>query len=413
MFRVVAQTIGIFLLVQMVANQFFGANKKGASPSDSIATGPIPAYDARPEGVDRLNNYNPIPQSIAPIWPMNSTLDLSMYISSSMLMPSLKSVDPSTKLVEEKAFTLGNWTDSRDIETSFAVPREVQNNGTLWAHFYIALRGNELDPTARRYNAGKAYHFARPLNHVLPKRKVVKTKKLLGGSNETVEDIVDNTPTGPIFASYYHPNFTMSLIPDSGTQNYPSIHPAVRQSIQLESTGARDESGQNGWYYPILFVNSFWQLRSHMIELNSTVTELPLRITLNNLNNWKFSMYASVDDSMKQTQRQAASGTSMTGSDGSELEMFKSILIDTNPYLLATTAIVSILHMIFEMLAFKSDIVSSLFKHSILWYLIGYSRIGATRKTMSVSLSVLFWPMYSCRPLSSSTLSTTARVPRG
>ena len=44
--------------------------------------------------------------------------------------------------------------------------------------------------------------------------------------------------------------------------------------------------------------------------------------------------------------------------DGSEFEEFKRVLMDTNVYLLGTTAIVSVLHMIFEMLAFKSDIVS-------------------------------------------------------
>ena len=36
--------------------------------------------------------------------------------------------------------------------------------------------------------------------------------------------------------------------------------------------------------------------------------------------------------------------------------MIKEVLLDTNPYLLGTTVIVSIFHMIFEMLAFKSDI---------------------------------------------------------
>jgi hypothetical protein len=36
--------------------------------------------------------------------------------------------------------------------------------------------------------------------------------------------------------------------------------------------------------------------------------------------------------------------------------MIKEVLLDTNPFLLGTTVIVSIFHMIFEMLAFKSDI---------------------------------------------------------
>src|SRR6187402_480525 len=36
--------------------------------------------------------------------------------------------------------------------------------------------------------------------------------------------------------------------------------------------------------------------------------------------------------------------------------MIKEVLLDTNIYLLGTTVVVSIFHMIFEMLAFKSDI---------------------------------------------------------
>lgn len=52
-----------------------------------------------------------------------------------------------------------------------------------------------------------------------------------------------------------------------------------------------------------------------------------------------------------------AQASNPTGaSSGGELEEFKRILMDTNIYLLATTFIVSILHMIFEGLAFKNDI---------------------------------------------------------
>src|SRR4029077_16573961 len=135
------------------------------------------------------------------------------------------------------------------------------------------------------------------------------------------------------------PNFTLSVIPDSGFQKHRLTHPSLQKHMRLESTGARDKTGQNGWYYPIIFLNTFWQLRSHMVELNSTVETLPLRITLNNLSNWKFSLMATMDDGMKETARQGASGGSMpAGSDGSEFELFKEILLDTNIYLLCTTA---------------------------------------------------------------------------
>ena len=346
------------MLVQFAMSQFFGS--KGVpstsspnAPGAPVITGPIPAFDDRPTGP--VSSYNSIPQNIAPIWPSNSSLDISIYVSPSIVLPALSDVDSSTLVLKEESYGLGNWKDSRNIDTSFKVPSEVQNNGTLYGHFYIGLHGHALDPASKTYNPSKAFHFARPLNLVMPKKKIKKTKNLLTGSNDT--EAVEDVPKAPQFGSYYHPNFTMAFIPDSGSQSYVSMHPAVRQHVQLETTGARDASGQNGWYYPILFINTFWQLRDHMTELNTTVKDLPLHISLTNMNNWKMSLYASIDEGMKQNQRQAASGGPMpAGGDGSEFEEFKRVLVDTNIYLLSTTAFVSVLHMIFEALAFKSDI---------------------------------------------------------
>ena len=266
---------------------------------------------------------------------------------------------PESLVVDEKNFQIGNYKDKREIDATFPVPKEAQNNGTLWAHIYVALQGHQLDPSAKDYEVASAFHIFRPLNQYLPKKKVRKQRLLLGAANETEEVEEEPQPSGPQFASYYHPNFTIAMIPDSGIQNYQAMHPAIRAHVALESTGARDESGQNGWYYPMVFWNTFWQLNSQMTELNSTVTTLPLHISLNNLANWKFSLFASIDAGMKEKQREAAAGGPIgPGGDGTEFEKFKEILLDTNAYLLATTGIVSILHMIFEMLAFKSDIVS-------------------------------------------------------
>lgn len=331
-----------------------GNNNKNASSGGSTA---VPAFNDRPAPGAEITDYNPIPQMIAPLWPMNSSLDISVYVAPSLVMPPLGSASKDSLVLEEKAFHLGDWKESRQVDTTFKVPLEVQNNGTLWAHFYVALQGYPLDPGAKGYDISKAHHFFHPLSQVLPKKKVAKTRKLVGASDDEAVDNGQPELPGPTFSSYYHPNFTMSFIPDSGTQSYVNMHPAIRQYVHLEESGARDASGQNGWYYPILFVNTFWQLRDHMTELNSTVKELPLHIDLNNLANWKFSLYASVGEGVKQNQNKAASGGPMpAGGDGSEFEEFKRVLIDTNIYLLSTTAIVTVLHMVFEGLAFKSDI---------------------------------------------------------
>ncbi|MCJ1395720.1 Cleft lip and palate transmembrane protein 1 like protein [Xylographa bjoerkii] len=352
----ILQALAIFAVAQFAitnVTKLIGSRNQSSAPG---GISPELSFSAKPDSSTGTEEYNPVPQQIAPIWPTNSSLDISIYVSPSLIMPALSHATADSLILQEKNFTMGDWKENRQIDTTFPVPKEVQDQGTLWAHFYVALHGHAIDPTAKDYNVATAYHFFRPLNQMNAKKKVAKTKKLLGSSNVTDEE-VESVHTGPVFASYYHPNFTMSFIPDSGYQSYVQMHPFVRQHLTLEATGARDKTGQIGWYYPILYVNTFWQLRDHMMELNNTVKTLPIHITLNNLNNWKFALYASIDESVKQNQKNVASGGTIgAAGDGSEFEQIKSVIMDTNIYLLGTTAVVTVLHMVFEMLAFKSDI---------------------------------------------------------
>ncbi|KAL1960030.1 hypothetical protein VTO42DRAFT_202 [Malbranchea cinnamomea] len=347
------QGLVLFSAVQFVIGKFFGPQPQGAGAGGKVS---IPSFADRPDPAS-ITNATAVPAFIAPIWEESSPLDISIYVSTSPVPSSLNVVPNEYKVLEEKNFAVGDFDDVREISTTFTVPPQVQNNGTLWAHFYIALAGHELDPRTKGYSTETAYHFARPLNQYLPKKKVAKLKNLLDSSSPEEPEPVVESPKKVEIGSFYHPNVTISFIPNTGVQNFRMMHPATRQYVQLERTGARDATGQNGWYYPTVFVNKFWQLRSHMTELNSTVQTLPLHITLNNLQNWKFGIIASMDEGMKQNQRQAAAGGPLpAGGDGSEFEMLKEILLDTNAYLLATTGIVSVLHMIFEGLAFKNDI---------------------------------------------------------
>ncbi|KAJ8128768.1 hypothetical protein O1611_g4866 [Lasiodiplodia mahajangana] len=257
--------------------------------------------------------------------------------------------------LRETGFQLGDFNDKRSAETLFNVPTSVQNNGTLWGHFYFGLTGTTLDPNEPGFNPATAVHFTYPLTQYLPKKKEAKTRNLLEGKVEVVEE--PEEVVGPIIANYYHPNTSLSFIPDTGVLNFPQLPPAVQQFLMLESTGARDGSGQNSWYYPVLFVNQFWQMKTHMILLNDTVKTLPLRLDLGNLRNWQFNLMATMDLNTKQQARQAAFGGSLPGgSDGSEIELIKEIFLDTNPWLLGVTVVVSIAHLILETLAFGSDI---------------------------------------------------------
>ncbi|KAH7089983.1 cleft lip and palate transmembrane protein 1-domain-containing protein [Paraphoma chrysanthemicola] len=367
-FRSIAQSIGIFLLIQGGMKYFLntGAKAPAANPAEpgstavaNVNTGAnvvVPAWENRAHTFEP-GKYSQVPWQIAPIWSADIDLDILMYISPSTAAPAFKSMPKDSLLIEERNFRFGDYKQKRQIQTTFKVPKEVQHNSTLVAHFFVGHSGSVLDPTQKGYDPSKAYHVIRPLSQYQAKKKVKKTRNLLSDMPTKEEETEEEKNTPKIVGNYYHPNFTISFIPDALNFAYPQMHPGPRKFLELESTGARDASGQHGWYYPILFTNTFWQLKKDMIELNDTVKTLPLNVDINNLAHWKFNIFAAMDENIKGNAAAAAAGNPTPGGgDGSEMEMFKEILIDSNSYLLALTAVVSVFHMIFEMLAFKNDV---------------------------------------------------------
>jgi hypothetical protein len=208
------------------------------------------------------------------MWPVGTDVDITLYISPSIAMPPFKQLPPDTLLIDEKRFKFGDYKENRVIETEFPVPAAVQRNATLFAHFYVAQSGSPLDPTRPDYDKTKAYHMIRALTQYQPKKQAKKTRNLLSDMPETGES-EEEKKMPKVVGSFYHSNFSISLIPDSGVVNYPSMHAGVREFLQLDQTGSRDATGQHGWYYPVVFTNTFWQLKKDMIELNETVS-LPL-----------------------------------------------------------------------------------------------------------------------------------------
>jgi hypothetical protein len=103
-------------------------------------------------------------------------------------------------------------------------------------------------------------------------------------------------------------------------------------------------------YYPILFFNDYWNLGSDYMPINETVKELELTITYAPLSLFKWQLYASQKNQAKWSQM---IGGEMAGQDegDDEQDTIKQALLETNPYLLGITVVVSLVHTVFEFLA--------------------------------------------------------------
>ncbi|KAG8895109.1 hypothetical protein FRC01_012561, partial [Tulasnella sp. 417] len=249
--------------------------------------------------------------------------------------------------------TFGDWKDERVEDFVIDVPQSVQHNASLWLHTYLTTHRVEtgLDAQDAGFTPDSLYHFRKPLTRYMKKPKVIIEKNLLGGEDDA--DVqrrqAEVDAEADVWLSYWHPNVTLTLVSDppimpangiSGpTARYFTAHPKKR-----------DATGKTGFYYPVLFPNDFWLLRQHMAPINTTTPTLPLRITYHAISSLKFNAFAAFSQGFDEAANKGGGATS------ADLDEIKRMLTETNPWLLITTAAVSILHMLFEMLAFSSDI---------------------------------------------------------
>lgn len=256
-----AQAAAMYFGMNLLLKQFVPASKQQTTITKTDAdgntvqvvttSGPVPAFHDRPSQLDEGAVYNPIPQKVAPIWPADSNIDILVTLSDSFRPIKIASIPEQYVALKESNFKLGSMKESRFAEIEFEVPKAVQNNGTLWGHFYIGQAGARLDPMEPDFDPATAAHFSFPLTQYFPKKKFVKTRNLLDDKADEKEVVEEEEPSGPVIANYYHPNTTLSFV-DLGVVDYPTMQPVTRRFIHLEATGARDGSGQNSWYCKLL-----------------------------------------------------------------------------------------------------------------------------------------------------------------
>ncbi|TDL29528.1 cleft lip and palate transmembrane 1 [Rickenella mellea] len=326
----------------------------------STPTPPPPAVPVafNPSSVPAPADGQPSPFSLPPAsaslaWPTG--IDMTMHVHLSTLDSGNVFANKPNKGVGLPHFkweniTFGNWNEKRVMEFDVTLPKSVQENASLWADI-ILVRNDEIsDPSQANFNPASVYHVRKLLTRYLPKLKVRKEKNLLGNSVDSEDDAVEGEePEQDVIISHWHKNLTIALVSDNVVIPYAQLPPPVAEHVHLLQ-GYRDETGTKGFYQPVVFPNDFWNLRSQYIEINETTPVLPLRVVLQPLSYWKFQLYATMGHGFNEAAKQQG------GAGHAEMDELKRMLVETNPWFLGLTALVSMLHVLFEMLAFKSDV---------------------------------------------------------
>ncbi|XP_068682325.1 putative lipid scramblase CLPTM1 [Montipora foliosa] len=279
----------------------------------------------------------------------NDKIELWFYLDEEKHFTDFNNTE---KLIwHEKGLKFGNWTDgplmdgSRLFSTSIQASKRLQNNGTLYAHVFVTKRGKSPDPKHPKYNRLAVANRTMLLT-VFRKRRVHRTVNLLTGKADAHPDVVQSTEGKKHveIISYWHPNLTINLMDDQTPWTQGAVPQPLDEFITFENITAK--------YFPVLYLNNYWNLASEYMPINETTKMLDLHLTYSPISLFKWQMYES--------QRVRQKWFSVLGDEPEQTEeeqdSIKRTLVETNPYLLGVTMIVTLVHTVFEFLAFKNDI---------------------------------------------------------
>ncbi|GMI68540.1 hypothetical protein like AT5G08500 [Hibiscus trionum] len=241
---------------------------------------------------------------------------------------------------------------TRTLSMKYYPSQALKNNGSLYAHVFFARSGYPPDPNDPEYQPQAAFGRTHSVVAYLPKSRLDKKKSLLGNTKdgEVVESVamvaddaeIESKDDGPEeWMAYWKPNITINLVEDFTRYGHNAVPPNIAPYLNIDPA--------TGNYYPTIFFNEFWLLRDKLIAINESVTELPLNLEVAPISMMKWQLFQQIDQSF---QIHRSYGSMLEG----EADELKRVFLEGNPYLLAITMVVSLLHSVFDFLAFKNDI---------------------------------------------------------
>ncbi|KAB1997103.1 hypothetical protein ES319_D12G002100v1 [Gossypium barbadense] len=241
---------------------------------------------------------------------------------------------------------------TRTLSLKYYPSQALKNNGSLYAHVFFARSGYPPDPNDPEFQPQATFGRTHSVVAYLPKSRSDKRKSLIGNTKEgeAVESVAmvaddaetDSKDDGPDeWIAYWKPNITINLVEDFTRYGHNAVPPNIAPYLNIEPS--------TGNYYPTIFFNEFWLLRDKLIAINESVTELPLNLEVGPISMMKWQLFLQIDQSF---QIHRSYGSMLEG----EADELKRVFLEGNPYLLVITMVVSLLHSVFDFLAFKNDI---------------------------------------------------------
>ncbi|GFT57824.1 cleft lip and palate transmembrane protein 1 homolog [Nephila pilipes] len=239
-----------------------------------------------------------------------------------------------------------NGDGTYTLETQIDTTENMQKNCSIWLHTCVVRHGRSPNPKDRKRRSwGDGVCKSKRMNKY-KKLRYQRTHNLLTGETSASAEDIKKAEENPLeILSHWHPNLTVNIIDDHTAWVQGHVPPPLDEFVEFEPV--------SGDYFPILYINDYWNLIRDYTPINETVKNLPIHLTFQPLSLFRWQLYTA--------QAMRSRWTSFLGQDlmeesDEDQDYMKEALLETSPILLGLTFVVSIVHSIFEFLAFKNDI---------------------------------------------------------
>ncbi|PAV87024.1 hypothetical protein WR25_12697 isoform A [Diploscapter pachys] len=280
------------------------------------------------------------------LFPPGQLFDLYMYLDESD--ETFIEFEKGNLFWMEKGLKYGDYSSGPDkdgtlvFQRTIPTPEVLLRNESLFLHVFITKSGQSPDPKDRNYIRREVVYEVKQLNK-FKKKYYKKTSNLLTGKSEqSDEDLAKAQTMKYEVLNFWHPNISIHLIDDQTAWTKGALPSPLDVAVKFDPVG--------GVYRPIFMFNTYWNLGSEYMPINDTVKTIDLRVTYYPISLFKFQFYAS------QQMKTQWSQMLMQDQEDDDQDSIKQALLETNPILLGITMVVSLLHTVFEFLAFKNDI---------------------------------------------------------
>ena len=216
----------------------------------------------------------------------------------------------------ESELVVGSFRDDLIGNVSVSIPQSTQWNEThIYAHVCMARLS---DDDNSKEGGGNLFHKTIPMTKHRLRKRIRDEKNLLGQDDERSinphqEAVLSLPPNeqaklSPLTRSsanttvdaqllYIKPSLSLEVV--KGIPAFTSRN-QIPVQISKHMQWYNDTSPQ---YYPLLYSSEFWISKASHVEVNDTLHETNIEITLNDVSMWKWQLTSQMEESWEKQEQ--------------------------------------------------------------------------------------------------------------